>query len=196
MTSEESSKPSNDSEPSNQEESQIRDESTQPDEPATSDATEDDTHTSEPVSTPQINNEKEEAHSPEMSSEAETTPISKSDEMGSDADTIPADNDQLSIQDRTQRNWSQEKSTHALAVELKRIETDVRNLLNNRDTKRKRKLTGTRRWQELEDDIISWKYTSKMDSQTILQLQELIARKKHLFTRLRFLASTRPTWNS
>lgn len=113
----------------------------------------------------------------------------------SDADSIP-DDDTDTVSENTLRDWSNEKSTRAIAIELKHIETEVRNLLNSRDAKRKRKLAGSRRWQELEDDLISWRFSNWMDEETILQLQRLVARRNYLFTRLRFLASTRPTWNS
>ena len=116
--------------------------------------------------------------------------------MTSDTNSVQDDGEQSTSLDRARRNWSNEKSTRALALELKRIETDVRELLSDRDTKRKRKLAGSQRWLELEEDIISWKYSGRMDSPTITRLQELIAQRNHLFTRLRFLASTRPTWNS
>ena len=93
-------------------------------------------------------------------------------------------------------DWGRENSAHSVAVELKRIEIEVRELLEGRDVKRKRKLSGSRRWQELEDDIIRWRYSGRFDEETLARLRHLIARRDHLFTRLRFLAGTRPVWNS
>jgi hypothetical protein len=92
--------------------------------------------------------------------------------------------------------WEGEASAHKIVVELKRIEAEVRGLLETRDSKRKRKLGGTRRWMELTDDIIAWRYTGRMDEATLRHLEDLINRRHHLFRRLRFLAGTRPTWNS
>jgi hypothetical protein len=93
-------------------------------------------------------------------------------------------------------DWENELSAHRVAVELRRIESDVRALLEERDPKRKRKLSGTHRWHELEDDIISWRFSGRFDENTLRRLQELVVRRHYLFHRLRFLASTRPTWNT
>lgn len=126
------------------------------------------------------------------------TSASASDNDMNDADSIPDENDTPATTppDPSLRNWSNEKSTRAIAIELKHIETEVRERLEDRDTKRKRKLAGSRRWQELEEDLISWKFSGRVNEDTIQQLQRLVARRNYLFTRLRFLASTRPTWNS
>jgi len=93
-------------------------------------------------------------------------------------------------------DWENELSAHSVAVELRRIESELRTLLEERDPKRKRKLSGTARWHELEDDILSWRFSGRFDESTLQRLQELIGRRHYLFNRLRFLASTRPTWNS
>lgn len=93
-------------------------------------------------------------------------------------------------------NWAAERSAHRLIVELKRIEGEVRDLLADRDPRRKRKLAGTRRWLELEEDLIAWRYSDRFDVETLRRLNELVARRHHLFRRLRFLAATRPTWNT
>lgn len=93
-------------------------------------------------------------------------------------------------------DWEQELSAHRVAVELRRIESDVRAIIEERDPKRKRKLSGTHRWHELEDDILSWRFSGRFDEDSLRRLQELIGRRHYLFHRLRFLASTRPTWNT
>ncbi len=93
-------------------------------------------------------------------------------------------------------DWEDELSAHRVAVELRRIESDVRAIIEERDPKRKRKLSGTYRWHELEDDIITWRFSGRFDEDTLRRLQELIGRRHCLFHRLRFLASTRPTWNT
>ena len=93
-------------------------------------------------------------------------------------------------------DWQNELSAHRVAVELRRIESDIRTLLEERDPKRKRKLSGTHRWNELEDDILSWRFSGRFDEETLRRMQELIGRRHHLFRHLRFLASTRPTWNT
>ncbi len=87
-------------------------------------------------------------------------------------------------------------SAHRIAVELKRIETEIREILEGRDTRRKRRLAGTRGWQELEEDIRSWRGTGRFDPPTLDRLDQLITRRHHLFGHLRFVASTRPVWNS
>lgn len=93
-------------------------------------------------------------------------------------------------------DWENEKSAHKIIVELKRVESEVRLLLEGRDGRRKRKLAGTRRWLELEEDLIAWRHTRRIDELTIRSLNELITRRHYLFQRLRFVASTRPTSNT
>jgi len=93
-------------------------------------------------------------------------------------------------------DWENELSAHRVAVELRRIESEVRALLEERDPKRKRKLSGTSHWQELEEDIVRWRFSGRFNEDALRRVQELIARRHYLFHRLRFLASTRPTWNS
>ena len=93
-------------------------------------------------------------------------------------------------------DWEYETSAHNVVVELKRIELEVRQLLEDRDTRRKRKLSGTHRWRELEDDLRSWRYAGRFDIAALDLLSGLVTRRHYLFRRLRFLASTRPTWNS
>ncbi len=89
-----------------------------------------------------------------------------------------------------------EREVHDVIVELKRIESDLRTLIEERDPRRKRKLSGTHRWHELEEDILTWRFTGRFDEDTLRRTQELIARRHHLFRHLRFLAGTRPVWNS
>ena len=96
----------------------------------------------------------------------------------------------------SQPDWATEVSARKIGIELKHIEEHVRNLLEDRDTRRKRKLGGTRRWHELEEDIINWRHAGRIDRDTLNRLHEMVARRHHLFQRLRFLAGTRPTWNS
>jgi hypothetical protein len=87
-------------------------------------------------------------------------------------------------------------SAHRIAVELKRIEAEVRAIVADRDPKRKRRLAGTRRWQEFEDDVLSWRGAGRFDDAALDRLQQLIARRHYLFRHLTFVASTRPTWNT
>ena len=98
--------------------------------------------------------------------------------------------------EQTLPDASTDMSAHKIVVALKRIEAEVRSILDDKDTKRKRKLAGTRRWHELEEDIIAWRHGRGIDEQTLRHLQELIATRHHLFNRLRFIAGTRPTWNT
>jgi len=93
-------------------------------------------------------------------------------------------------------DWGQEMSAHRIAVELKRIEAEVRGLLEGRDPRRKRKLSGSRRWREMEEDIIEWRFTSRFDEASLARLLDLAARRNYLFQRLRFVAGTRTGWNS
>ena len=95
-----------------------------------------------------------------------------------------------------QRDWSNESSPHVLIVELKRIESEIREALELRDTKRKRKLAGTRRWLELQEDVISWRFSGRFDEPTLRRLEQLITKRHYLFTRLRFLEGTRPIRNA
>lgn len=83
-----------------------------------------------------------------------------------------------------------------IAAELRRIEEDVRRMLDIVDAKRKRKLSGTRRWLELEEDLIAWCHSGRISDGDFVQLRQLIARRHHLFRQLSFLAGTRSTWNT
>ena len=96
----------------------------------------------------------------------------------------------------TPTDWANEVSSQRIAVELKHIETEIRRLLEGRDPKRKRKLGGTRRWRELEEDLISWRHSGRFEEPTLARLGELIARRHYLFKRLRFVTGTRPIWNT
>jgi len=93
-------------------------------------------------------------------------------------------------------DWECEPSAHKVVVELKRVENEVRTLLENGDTRRKRKFGGTQRWHELEEDIIAWRYGGRFNEDALRRLQELVARRHFLFRRLSFRAGTRPVMNS
>lgn len=93
-------------------------------------------------------------------------------------------------------DWQVEMSAHRITIELKRIETRVRELLSDRDSRRKRKLAGTFRWHELEEDIVAWRADRRMAPETLEELHRLVCRRHFLFCQLRFAAGTRPTWNS
>ena len=89
-----------------------------------------------------------------------------------------------------------ELSAQTVGAELKRIEAAVRSILENRDPRRKRKLSGSFRWLELEDDIRSWRFSGRLDEASLDRLMELVQQRHFLFRHLRFIGSTRPTWNS
>jgi len=95
-----------------------------------------------------------------------------------------------------QGEWQQEFSGHKIAAELVRIETDVRKILEERDPKRKRKFTGTERWHELEEDVIAMKFSGRMEEDALRELTRLVMQRHFLFSQLRYVASTRPTWNT
>jgi len=117
----------------------------------------------------------------------------------SDVASIPdesADDPKLPSSQLRAGDWQAEMSAHRIAVELKHVETRIRELLSDRDSRRKRKLAGTYRWHELEEDIIAWRAERRFDSDTLEELHRLTCRRHYLFNQLRFAASTRPTWNS
>ena len=127
-----------------------------------------------------------------------TVPLTESDDAG-DADRIPDEEvgpAPKTAESRKPASLDHEMSAHRIAVELKRVEAEVRDLLEGRDSKRKRKLSGTRRWHELQEDVISWRYTGRFDEQSLRRLQELIAKRDYLFRRLSYIAGTRPEWNT
>lgn len=136
------------------------------------------------------------------SPQPEMTPRSASvgagEESGSDMAMVPSESAAAAIAGHSEQtgDWENERSAHHVAVELRRIESNVRALLEERDPKRKRKLSGTHRWNELEDDLLMLRFSGRFDEDTLRRLQELITRRHYLFRRLRFLASTRPTWNT
>ena len=129
----------------------------------------------------------------------DTRPAAHSDNADDDAAQIadsPEHPDGQHPVDSTLIDWANECSPRTVAVELKRVEQQVRQLLEDRDPRRKRKLAGSRRWSELHDDILTWRYASRLDEQTLRDLERLVSRRHYLFQRLRFLACTRPTWNT
>jgi len=129
---------------------------------------------------------------------AEAAPASDGYDDISDTDAIAEEDRPAPLgQGKTENhNWSDEISAQKIALELKHIETEVRQRLEGRDTRRKRKLAGSRRWHELEEDIIAWRHSGKIDEPTLNRLHELVGKRHYLFRRLSFLAGTRPTWNS
>lgn len=116
---------------------------------------------------------------------SDTEAISDGTDDGSDVQSLEMDAD-----------WESELSAHKVVVFLKRIETEVRSLLEGVDDKRKRKLSGSRRWRELEEDLISWQHLSRIDQAVLKRLMQLVARRDYLFRRLIFLSGTRQVWNS
>ena len=101
-----------------------------------------------------------------------------------------------SDEDRPSPIRALELSSHRIGVELKRIESRVRELLESRDPKRKRKLSGTARWQELEEDLLALRFSGRVDEGVLAEVRQLITRRHYLFSQLRFMAGTRPTWNT
>jgi len=126
------------------------------------------------------------------------SPVGPPGDVGGDADAIVDDvADREALLDTQRPEFTpHERVAHRTAVELKHIETEVRELLEQFDTRRKRKLSGTRRWRELEDDILRWRFSGRFDEEALGRLQRLVARRHHLFHRLRFFADTRVRWNS
>lgn len=93
-------------------------------------------------------------------------------------------------------DWESEPSAHNVVVELKRIENKVRELLEGVDNRRKRRLGGTQRWHELQEDILAWRFGGRVPEVTLRRLDELVVRRHCLYRHLEFLASTRPVMNS
>jgi len=135
---------------------------------------------------------------PEARDFARLVPSVADAEVANDMATGPAETAAAMIVVHPEQtgDWENELSAHRVAVELRRIESDIRAIIEERDPKRKRKLSGTHRWHELQDDILSWRFSGRFDEETLRRLQVLIGRRHYLFHRLRFLASTRPTWNT
>jgi hypothetical protein len=92
--------------------------------------------------------------------------------------------------------WQHEFSGHRIAVEIARIEAEIRRIFDERDPRRKRKLNATRRWQELEEDIISLRYSGRVEEPVLRELTRLAMQRHYLFNQLRYVASTRATWNT
>ena len=97
---------------------------------------------------------------------------------------------------RSRARWDVEPEIQHISSELRAIEAEVRSLFEGRDPKRKRKFAGTRRWLELEEDVIALKYSGRFSEESLVTVQRLAVRRHYLYHRLRFLCSTRPTWNS
>lgn len=114
----------------------------------------------------------------------------------SDTDSIVDDAKPAGDVKERAANWSNERSAHRIAIELKHVEAEVRRLLENNDSRRKRRLAGTRRWLELEEDIISWRFSGRPDEDTLAQVSALVAKRHYLFKQLEFLTTVRPRWRS
>lgn len=110
----------------------------------------------------------------------------------SDTDSIVDDAKPTGEVKERAANWSNERSAHRIAIELKHVEAEVRRFLENFDSRRKRRLAGTRRWLELEEDIISWRFSGRPDEETLAQISALIAKRHYLFKQLEFLTTDRP----
>ena len=144
------------------------------------------------------------AHTDEVPDDAAHRESESTPPIGEDASSDspePLDEDDANIvtaPDTGQATESRggETAVRDIVVELKRVETDVRQLLADYDPRRKRKLAGTRRWLELQEDILAMRYAGRMSEEWLDRLQELCVRRRHLFSRLKFLAGTRPTWNT
>ncbi len=127
------------------------------------------------------------------------TPVVRSrvDDSG-DAARIADDSDDSGVELPRHESSSPEHDVAAyrIAVQLKSVEAEVREILEMRDPKRKRKLAGSRRWRELEEEMIGWSYSPRFDEASIDRLRNLVARRNYLFDRLRFVTGTRSRWNS
>jgi hypothetical protein len=115
----------------------------------------------------------------------------ESTDTGAIADVVPEE-----PREEAEADWDNEMSVKRISIELSRIEKQVRDLLGDQDPKRKRKLAGTRRWLELEDDIRDLLHSGRINNEVIRQLHQLVIRRHRLFRRLHFLTGTRPTWNT
>jgi hypothetical protein len=138
------------------------------------------------------------ADDPTEAVDAERPSAGKSEGNGDVSDTAAVAEEEADEEQTagTFRKLAYEAAAHSVVVELKRIEGEVRALLESGDNKRKRRLGGTRRWLELEDDILQWRYAGRFNEETLLELHRLVRRRHHLFGQLRFAALTRPVWNS
>ncbi|MHC4698085.1 MAG: hypothetical protein ACYTFA_15235 [Planctomycetota bacterium] len=123
--------------------------------------------------------------------------VIETDEAG-DADRISEepDTDAKPTQPIVDGRLDHDAVAHRIAVQLKRVEAEVREVLEGRDSKRKRKLSGTRRWRELEEDIIAWRYSGRFDEASLTRLRDLVARRHYLFRSLRYVTGTRRRWNT
>jgi hypothetical protein len=112
-------------------------------------------------------------------------------DTGAITDVVPEE-----PREEAEADWDNEMSVKRISIELGRIEKQVRALLGDQDPKRKRKLAGTRRWLELEDDIRDLLHSGRLDNHVIRELHLLVIQRHRLFRRLNFLTGTRPTWNT
>lgn len=117
-----------------------------------------------------------------------------SDAAGFADDTEDAEEPSTDDGAMTQRgDWHNERSARTIIVELKRVESAVRQLLDGLDPKRKRKLAGTRRWLELEEDLPRLRQGGRLSEDQLAEMSRLIAKRHYLFRRLRFVSGTRQT---
>jgi len=137
-----------------------------------------------------------EAADDETSSDEQAVSAAALADDTSDTDSIVDDSKPAGDVKERAADWSSERSAHRIAIELKHVEAEVRRILENFDSRRKRRLGGTRRWLELEEDIISWRFSGRPDEDTLAQLSALVAKRHYLFKQLEFLTTIRPGWRS
>lgn len=92
--------------------------------------------------------------------------------------------------------WSVRADPRAIASELHHIEKEIRLLLEPFDIKKKRRVDGTRRCLELEEDLIQMRHASRSNDSAIRKILALLARRQRLFQTLRFVVTTRHGWNT
>ncbi len=114
-----------------------------------------------------------------------------------DAPAAPSEAQSAATAGRPVRDtWDPAATPRHLAVELKRIEARIQELLEGIDPRRKRRLEGTRRWLELQDDIAAIRFDGRIDEGRVREINALCAKRHRLFRHLNFLVATRPTWNT
>lgn len=88
------------------------------------------------------------------------------------------------------------ESASALMRDLKAVTAEAREILNAAPGRVKIDLENPQGWQELHEALLGDRLGTRLPGESVDQLRRLIARWRQYYERLRFVARTRPVWNS
>ena len=88
------------------------------------------------------------------------------------------------------------ESCNALLRDLESIVAETREFIERAHVRRKYDLHNPGDWLSLQEDLHTDRFANSLDAQSIARLQSCCVRWLHRYRRLRFIAATRPVWNT